>query len=220
MSSILSINVSKPTRLVYKGRCVQSSIRKQPISGAVSLGIYGLDGDKQADPRNHGGRAKSVYIYPSEHYKFWCEHLGRQLPYGTLGENLTVEGLLESELCVGDRLSVGDTILEVTQPRIPCYKLDMSVAQSGFSKTFAQSCKLGSYAKTIKGGTLSVGEEIIFTHRAPERVSVYEIARLYFIDKQNYDALERVIKIKALPNSIRHVFEKRLVNADRQGCLV
>lgn len=220
MSSILSINVSKPMSLVYKGRRVQSSIRKQPITGTVSLDLYGLDGDRQADLRNHGGRAKGVYIYPSEHYKTWSEYLGRQLSYGTLGENLTVEGLLETDLCIGDRLNIADTILEVTQPRIPCYKLDMSVAQDGFSKTFAHSCKLGSYAKVIKGGTLTAGAEIIFAQRVAERVSVYEIAQLYFIDKQNQDALERAVKIKVLPYPIRRVFERRLTNAKIQSRLV
>ena len=220
MSCILSINVSKPVPLVYKGRHTQSSIRKQPLTGTVSLSLYGLDGDRQADLRNHGGRAKGVYIYPSEHYKTWEKHLNKRLPYGTLGENLTVEGLFETELCVGDRLSIADTILEVTQPRIPCYKLDMSVEQNGFSKTFAQSCKLGSYAKIIKGGTLAAGEEIIFIHRAPERISVHEIAHLYFIDKQNCDVLEQVVKIKTLPYSLRGVFEKRLANFKTQGRLV
>ena len=220
MSSILSVNVSKPALLVYKGRSVQSSIRKQPIAGAVVLDTHGLAGDRQADLDNHGGRAKGVYIYPSEHYKTWNTYLARQLPYGTLGDNLTVEGLLETELCIGDHLSIADAIVEVTQPRIPCYKLDMSVGVQGFSKTFAQSCKLGSYAKVIKGGSLCAGAKIVFARRAVERISVDEIARLYFIDKQNYATLERVIKIKALPYSIRRVFEKRLANSKMQGQLV
>lgn len=220
MSRILSVNVSKPELLIYKGRRVQSSIRKQPTKSAVAIGTDGLDGDRQADLRNHGGHAKAVYIYPSEHYETWNKHLGRNLPYGTLGENLTVEGLLESELCVGDRLSIADLVLEVTQPRIPCYKLDMSVAQDGFSKIFAHSCKLGSYARVVKGGTVIHGATIVLTHRAPERISIYEIAQLYFNDKQNYDALAEVIKIKALPYPIRHVFESRLSDAKQQARLV
>ena len=220
MSRILSINVSRPVPLVYKRRRVQSSIRKQPVAGAVSLGMQGLDGDRQADLRNHGGQAKGVYIYPSEHYKTWEKHLNKRLAYGTLGENLTAEGLFETELCVGDRLGIADAVVEITQPRIPCYKLDMSVEHDGFSKTFAQSCKLGGYAKIIKGGTLVAGEEIVFVHRAPERISVHQIARLYFIDKQNYDALEQVVKIEALPYYIRHVFEKRLAASKMQGNLI
>lgn len=220
MSRILSINVSKPMPLAYRGRCVQSSIRKQPINGPVSLELYGLDGDRQADLCNHGGRAKGVYLYSSEHYKTWEKHLNKRLSYGTLGENLTVEDLFETQLCIGDCLSIADTTLEITQPRIPCYKLDMSVEHSGFSKIFAQSCKLGAYAKIIKGGTLTSGEEIVLAHRAAERISVYDIARLYFIDKQNYDALEQVVKIKALPHSLRNVFEQRLTNYKMQGRLV
>ena len=220
MSRILSINVSKPVPLVYKGRRVQSSIRKQPVTGAVALGVYGLDGDQQADLRNHGGREKSVYIYPSEHYKTWQEHLNKRLAYGTLGENLTVKDLLETELCVGDRLGIADAIVEITQPRIPCYKLEMSVEHDGFAKTFARSCKLGAYTKIIKGGTLAAGEDLVFVHRAPERISVHQIAHLYFIDKQNYDALEQAVKLKALPNFIRHVFEKRLASHKMQGNLM
>ena len=220
MSRILSINVSKPVLLVYKGHRVQSSIRKQPVTGAVALGRYGLDGDQQADLYNHGGRDKGIYIYPSEHYKTWEEHLNKPLVYGTLGENLTAEGLFETELCVGDRLGIADAIIEITQPRIPCYKLEMSVQQDGFAQTFAQSCKLGSYAKIIKGGTLTAGEDIVFVHRAPERISVHQIAHLFFIDQQNYDALEQAVKLKALPHFIRDVFEKRLANHKMQGNLI
>ena len=220
MTSILSINVSQPTRLTYKGRCVRSSIRKQPVAGAVALDLSALDGDRQADRNNHGGHNKGVYIYPSEHYKTWSAYLQRPLAYGTLGENLTVEGLLETDLCIGDRLTIADVILQVTQPRIPCYKLDMSVGLDGFSKTFAHSCKLGSYTKIIKGGTLTAGNEIVFEQRANESISVHEIAQLYFIDKRNYDALEQAVKIKALPYSIRRVFEKRLTNSKTQRQLI
>ena len=220
MSSILSVNVSEAKLLVYKGRNVQSSIRKQPMAGAVAVDRHGLDGDRQADLRNHGGLAKGIYIYPSEHYQSWRTYLNRPLPYGTLGENLTVEGLLETELCIGDRLGIGEVVIEVTQPRIPCYKLDMSVEQSGFSKTFAHSCKTGSYAKIIKGGTLRAGAEIVFLKRTVERISVYEIARLYFIDKQNYDAIEQVVKLKTLPQGIRSVFEKRLAHSKIQAKLL
>ena len=220
MSRLLSVNVSKPMSLTYKGRRVQSSIRKQPISGRVSIGIYGLDGDRQADLHNHGGRAKGVYIYPSEHYKTWEHYLNKQLPYGRWGGGGGGGGGLETELCIGDHLGIADAVLEVTQPRIPCYKLDMSVERDGFAKTFAQSCKLGGYAKIIKEGTLATGDEIVFVQRGPEHISLHEIAHLYFIDKQNYDVMERAVKIKALPHSLRRVFEKRLANFKTQGQLI
>ena len=220
MSRILSINVSKPVPLVYRGRRIYSSIRKQPVIGAVALGANGLDGDRQADPRNHGGRDKGVYIYPSEHYKTWEKHLNKPLAYGTLGENFTAEGLLEAELCIGDHLGIADAIVEISQPRIPCYKLEMSVQHDGFARTFAESCKLGSYARIIRGGTLTAGEDIVFVHRAPERISVHQIARLYFIDQRNYDALEQAAKLTALPRFIRHVFAERLKNHKKQRNLI
>ena len=210
MSRVLSINVSKPVPLSYNGRSVRSSIRKQPVASPLRMDLYGLKGDRQADLSNHGGRDKGVYLYPSEHYDFWRAHFGRHLPYGALGENLTTAGLLENELCIGDRLSIAEAIIEITQPRIPCYKLEMSVEQAGFAQVFAHSCKLGSYARIIQAGTLNVGDEIVFVHRAAERISVHDIAHLYFVDKQNEAALKQAVKLKCLPTAIRAVFENRL----------
>src|SRR6516162_5626757 len=118
---LISVNVALPRPLAYREQTVSTGIFKNPVSGPVALRTLNLEGDRQADLAVHGGPFKAVYAYPSEHYGFWREELpGANLPWGMFGENFTTEGLLESELHIGDRLRIGTAILVVRQPRIPC----------------------------------------------------------------------------------------------------
>src|SRR2546422_2291730 len=128
---VVSVNVSLPKTVEWRGRKVTTAIFKEPVEGRVRIRRTGLVGDRQADPSVHGGPTKAVYAYPSEHYPFWRDELGRtDLPWGSFGENLTTEGLDERTLRVGDRLRVGSAVLEVTQPRMPCYKLGIRFGRS------------------------------------------------------------------------------------------
>ena len=215
MSRLISLNIAQPTRLSYKGRYFETSINKQPVTRRVALNATQLAGDRQADTTNHGGTNKGVYFYPSEHYQYWREQLSKALPYGCIGENLTTVGLFEKDVCVGDRLGIADAVVEVTQPRIPCYKLDINIGHNQFSKIFSRSCKLGFYAKVIKTGSLGVGDEIVFVHRHPSRVTIHELARLYFLDTQDYAAIERVLSTTNLTPNIRKIFESRLLSASK-----
>lgn len=215
MSKLVSVNIAKPIEVAHQGRHFRTSINKQPTSGRVVLGKTRLAGDQQADTTNHGGINKGVYFYPSEHYQYWQEYLTKELPYGCIGENLTTAGLFEHDVCIGDRLAIADTLVEVTQPRIPCYKLDINIGLNQFSKIFAQSCKLGFYAKVIKPGSLAAGDDITSIHCNPNRITIHEVARLYFVDLQDYSAIERVLDLKILPHNIRKVFESRLLVASK-----
>jgi MOSC domain-containing protein YiiM len=118
-----SVNVAKPENVPYRGRMIRTGINKMPVRGPVMVRRVNLDGDAQADLRVHGGPDKAIYVYASENYALWRNELGWELPYGHFGENLTTTGLLEKHVHIGDLLLVGQAVLQVTQPRFPCYKL-------------------------------------------------------------------------------------------------
>lgn len=145
---------------------VMSAIRKQPVEGSVDVGPLGLAGDEQADLSVHGGLDKAVYLYPREHYAFWEERLGRlrrqpvALAAGSLGENLSTEGLLENALWVGDRLRIGSVLLEVTEPRQPCFKFAAVMGYAAAPKHMLQSGCSGVYLKVVEPGSLQAGDGI------------------------------------------------------------
>src|SRR5256712_2324929 len=149
-----SVNVSLPKTVEWRGRKVTTAIFKEPVEGRVRIRRTGLVGDRQADPSVHGGPAKAVYAYPSEHYPFWRRELGRaDLPWGSFGENLTTEGLDERTLRVGDRLRVGSASLTVTQPRMPCYKLGIRFGRSDMvRRVLARRCSGEHIPGPVEGG--------------------------------------------------------------------
>src|SRR5436305_9927813 len=137
---IISVNVGRPRLVMWQGSPVSTGIFKEPVEGRVALRTLNLDGDRQADLTVHGGPAKAVYAYPSEHYPFWRGELpGTELPWGMFGENFTTEGLLETTANVGDRFRVGTAELQVTQPRLPCYKLGIKFGREDMLKRFLLS---------------------------------------------------------------------------------
>ncbi len=164
---ILSVNIGIVAPLFVKAegnsQTVQSAIRKQAVAGKVAVRPLGLQGDEQADLSVHGGLDKAVYAYPSEHYAFWqgeAERVFRQpvtLPHGALGENLTTEGLLEHDLWVGDRLQAGELLLQVTEPRQPCFKFGARMGYAHAVKQMLQSGYSGVYLKVVQTGDVEAG---------------------------------------------------------------
>ena len=139
-SRIVSVNVGLPREVPWRGDTVSTAIFKEPVTGRVRVAGVNLDGDRQADLTVHGGPDKAVYVYPSEHYPAWEQELGRPLPWGAFGENLTVSGLpLEDAICVGDRLRAGSAELLVVQPRLPCFKLGVRFDDPGMLRRFLVS---------------------------------------------------------------------------------
>ena len=143
---LLAVSVSPPRTVPMAGRAVATGIFKEPVSGRVRVGALGLAGDGQADLENHGGIYKAVYSYPFEHYDYWARELDRRdFSFGQFGENLTVEGMAEEEVYIGDRFRFGEVLLEVTQPRVPCFKLAHKMRMPQFPKLFAASGRTGFY---------------------------------------------------------------------------
>jgi len=159
---IVSVNVGQPREVVdLAGNRVVTSIYKSPVSGAVRVGALNLDGDRQSDLVKHGGPLRAVFMYPSEHYAFWRTELpGTELPWGAFGENLTIEGLVEDEVRIGDRLRVGSSELVVTRPRKPCYKLGIRLGRRDMASRFRASGRSGFYLSVAREGELRAGDSI------------------------------------------------------------
>src|SRR3989441_8025163 len=155
---IVSVNLGLPREFRYNN---QTAIFKTPAIGRVCVRRMNLEGDRQADLTVHGGLDKAIYAYASEHYPFWVEkYPDMEMPWGTFGENLTTEGLLESEVHVGDRLGVGSAEFAVTQPRFPCYKLGLRFGTQAILKTFLDSERSGYYLKVLREGKVKAGDPI------------------------------------------------------------
>lgn len=215
---VLSVNVGLPREVVAGDRLVLTSIFKSPVGGRIPVRGDNLAGDQQSDLSVHGGRFKAVYAYPHEHYEFWRGQLpGVELPPGSFGENLTVEGLREDDVHVGDRVRIGTTELVVTQPRLPCFKLNLRFGRPDMVKRFLASGRSGFYFSVAVEGDLAAGDAIEFLERQPAAVSVAELQRLYFDDELDARATERlreVVAIPALPDSWRDEFLDRLPSGD------
>ncbi len=158
---LLSVNVGMPVTEEYRGETVLTGFRKRPVAGSVALRRTNLEGDRQADLQFHGGRDKAVYLYPARHYRWWEQQLGRALSFGAFGENLTVDGLDETAVRIGDILRIGSATLQVSEPRIPCFKLAMAMqAGEDFSARFLHSGRCGFYLRVIEEGEIAAGEGI------------------------------------------------------------
>jgi MOSC domain-containing protein YiiM len=213
---LISVNVGLPRQVLWKNRKVSTGIFKEPVEGTVKVRSMNLEGDGQADLTVHGGRDKAVYAYAAEHYDFWREELPEvNLPFGMFGENLTIEGLFESEVNIGDRLRIGTVLFEVTQPRMPCYKLGVKFGRDDIIKKFLQSERSGIYFAVLEEGELKSGDSIEFVSRDENQITVTDIARLYTSEKNNTDLLQRALKVEALAESWRDYFLERLEK--RQG---
>ena len=212
---VVSVNVGGPREVEWRGRRVRTSIWKTPVAGRVRVGRLDLEGDEQSDLAVHGGPDKAVYVYPSEHYDDWRRELpGTDLPWGAFGENLTIQGLLEDGVRIGDRLRAGSAEFSVTQPRMPCYKLGVRFGRDDMVKRFLASGRTGFYLSVLAEGDVASGDAIALTMRDSHEVTVADIASLYARDADNQDLLRRAAQLPALPESWREYFRERLWKPD------
>ena len=208
---LLSLNVGLPRQVRFQGELVITGIFKEPVQGSVKLRKLNLEGDKQADLKVHGGVDKAVYAYAGEHYDYWRQELPEMsLPWGMFGENFTTQGMFEESVNIGDQFKVGTANLIATQPRMPCYKLGVKFGNMDMIKRFLASGLTGVYFKVMKEGELEQGDEIKLIKKAENSVTVKDIVRIYTIDKDDIQTIERAIKIKDLPNGWRYHFIKQL----------
>lgn len=204
---LVSLNVSLPKEIEYKGQKILTGIFKEPVNEALFLRELNLDGDGQADLVAHGGIYKAVYAYPYEHYETWQNELERSdFVYGQFGENLTVQGLLESDVYVGNIYRVGEAHLQVTQPRVPCYKLAIRMGDPTFVKRFMKAERTGFYLRVLKEGVVNAGDAIELLQEDPNQMSVLDINHLLYFDPDP-ELATRALKIEALSPGWRGSFE-------------
>jgi MOSC domain-containing protein YiiM len=208
---LVSVNTGRPRDVEVNGRIVRTSIWKSPRQGRLPVTTLNIAGDEQSDLTVHGGTYKAVYCYPSEHYEYWRRELpDAELPWGVFGENLTMEGLLETDVYIGDRMEIGSAEFLVTQPRQPCYKLGIRFGRDDMIKRFLASGRSGFYVRVVREGDIAGGDAIRFVARAAGSMSVNDIFQLYFDDEGREGDLRRAAVAPGLSPSWRDHFLKRL----------
>lgn len=172
---VISVNIGTPRTIEWQGRPVVTAFFKEPTKERVKVKKLGIEGDKQADLRVHGGPRKAVYAYPAEHYDYWRKELPEvEFPWGSLGENLTVKGMLEDKLRIRDTLRVGSAELRVTWPRLPCFKLNARFQRDDMMKRFQEAGLSGFYLEVSKEGELKAGDKIKLLSRKSTDKTVLE----------------------------------------------
>jgi MOSC domain-containing protein YiiM len=208
---LLSVNIGTPQELDYQGRKITTAIFKSPVTGEIEVGRRNLAGDRQADLRAHGGTDKAVYVYPYEHYAYWQSALNRDpFPYGQFGENFTTEGLLEENAYIGDIYRIGEALFQISQPRTPCYKLDIRMNLEKFRVRFSASLRVGYYLRVLKEGRVAqdLSFELIERPTIPLTVRETFVARHGALEDPSL--LERARQNPALAENWRKSLEKRL----------
>jgi MOSC domain-containing protein YiiM len=201
---VAAVSVSGGRQVPHNGQIVGTGIFKEPVQGRVMARRLGFEGDRQVDLRYHGGEHKAVYAYPHEHYAAWAAELRRDdLGPGQFGENLTTEGLLETTVHVGDRFRAGGALLEVTQPRVPCFKLGIKMGDPEFPKIFLKSMRCGFYLRVIEEGAIGAGDPIERVKIGPEQITIHALYHLRFKDALNKAEIQRALSMEALSKEWR-----------------
>lgn len=199
MSSLISVNVGLPRDVEWQGRVVRTAIWKRPVSGRVRARKLNIDGDGQGDLAGHGGEHRAVMVYQLDSYRYWESVLERRdLEYGHFGENLTVDGLPDDEVCIGDRYRIGSALFEVTQPRVTCYRVGIRMNNPQMPALLVSHRRPGFYFRVIEEGEIGAGDEITRVAEGPERVSVAEVDGLLYLPVHPRDQLHRALRIPAL----------------------
>ncbi len=209
---LISVSVGLPLQVNWKGKLVTTSIFKQPTNERVKIRSLNLDGDIQADLTVHGGVQKAVYAYPMEHYAYWRQELpDEELPWGAFGENLTIEGLSETSVNIGDRFRIGTAELMLTQPRFPCFKLNLKFGRDDMVKRFLNSRLSGIYFSVAREGEVGVGDAIELVGRDEHNITVADIVQIY-LREANEDLVRRAIKVTALADNLKTYFQAQIEN--------
>jgi MOSC domain-containing protein YiiM len=196
---VVSVNVGGPRVVDWFGRAVETAIFKEPVTGPIFAAGVNLAGDDQADRRVHGGPDKAIYSYALEDYDWWAAELGRTLAPGTFGENLTVRGIDLNAAAIGDRWRVGGALLEVAQPRQPCFKLGMRMGDASFVDRFEEARRPGAYLRIVEPGPITAGDEIVVEPAAPPVVRIGDL-----VGEATPELLRRIVADERVPEGWRH----------------
>lgn len=222
VGKILSVNVGSVREFEYNGRPAKSAIWKSPVDGRIRVRGVNLEGDDQADRAVHGGPDKAVYAYAIEDYRWWEEQLGRSLEFGEFGENLTTEGIDVNGARVGERWKVGTTELEVSEPRVPCWRFSVRMNDKYFPRRFTEALRPGTYLRILTEGDVATGDEVGVMERPDHDLTVRDVFRIFSRDR---DEAERLLSVPQMSDSWRVWAENwlrrtkgRLTETPAPGC--
>jgi len=207
---VVSVNVGRPRTVPWNGSTVTSGIWKAPASGRVAVGGVNVDGDDQADRSVHGGPDKAVYAYGLDDYRWWAGELGSELGPGSFGENLTIDGFDVSDALIGEHWQIGDAVFEVSQPRIPCYKLGIRHADPEFPRRFAAAERPGAYVRIIQPGSIAAGDAVTVLSRPAHGLTARLVSLAYHTDRS---LVPRLLEVPELTSSWRDWAAKILQRA-------
>ena len=215
MARLVSINVGLPRDVAWKGEKVYTAIWKQPVQGRVAVRRLNLEGDGQGDLAGHGGEHRAVMVYQMEGYRYWEANLGRSdFSLGQFGENFTVVGLADDEVCIGDRYRIGSAIFEVTQPRVTCYRVGIRMAEPAMASLLVSHHRPGFYFRVLEEGEVGAGDEITKVTDGPEGITVADIDALLYLPNPSREQLERSLRVPALSQgwktSLKVIAERKI----------
>ena len=217
MARLLSVNVGLPRDIEWQGKTVHTAVWKTPVQGRRMARRLNIDGDGQGDLAGHGGEHRAVFVYQIESYRYWQNQLGRNdFTYGQFGENFTVEGLADTEVCIGDHYRIGDALFEVTQPRVTCYRVGIRMNEPQMAALLVSHGRPGFYFRVLEEGEVGAGDEIVKVEAGPERMTVAEINALLYLPGHPANGLERALRIPALSAGWRTSLEA-LLDRERKG---
>ncbi|MER6463162.1 MOSC and FAD-binding oxidoreductase domain-containing protein [Streptomyces sp. NPDC001228] len=199
MGTLLSVNVGLPRDVPWQGRTVRTGAWKAPVSGRRMVRRLNVDGDGQGDLAGHGGEIRAVLVYQADSYRYWQKQLGRDdLSFGSFGENFTVDGLPDDEVCIGDRYRIGEAEFEVTQPRVTCYRVGMRLGEPAMAALLVAHHRPGFYLRVLTEGRVGAGDEITLVRRGPGELSVADTDALLYLPGRDPATLRRALEIPAL----------------------
>ncbi len=218
MPSLLSVNAGMPQNVAWQGRTVYTSVWKHQVCGLRRVRRLNLDGDGQGDLVGHGGEHRAVFVYQIDSYHYWQRELGRDdFTYGQFGENFTVDGLPDREVCIGDRYRIGSALFEVTQPRVTCYRVGIRMNEPRMAALLVSHGRPGFYLRVLQEGEVEAGDEIVQVGAGPERVSVFEVNALLYLPGHPRSQLQRALRIPALGQGWRGSFQALLAQEQNSG---
>ena len=216
MPRLLSVNVGLPRNIAWRGETVRTAVWKEPVQGRRMVRRLNIDGDKQGDLAGHGGEQRAVFVYQMESYHYWERQLGRHdFVFGQFGENLTIEGFSDEEVCIGDHYRIGDALFEVTQPRVTCYRVGIRMNNPQMPALLVAHRRPGFYLRVLQEGEVEAGDEIFKVAAGPERMTVAEIDAMLYLNDHPREKLERALRIPALSPGWKMSFQALLEQAER-----
>ena len=218
MGLIVSVNVGLPQNVAWQGRTVRTAVWKTPVTGRIFARRLNLDGDGQGDLRGHGGEQRAIMVYQLDSYRYWASYLGRSdLVAGNFGENLTVEGLADNEVCIGDRFRIGGAVVEISQPRDTCYRVGIRLNHPEIPALLVSYHRPGFYFRVIQEGEIGAGDRIVKLSDGPEHMTVAEIDALLYSAQHPLEALRRAVRIPALSKDWQGSMQALLAAAEAGG---